>query len=72
MSDSVSELNAGGAVFGEEGDSLKKVSHKLKFSIFNFMTTLIEEEIIKFPFRYIFFLIEIIQIIGLCFEPNVN
>lgn len=72
MSDTVSELNAAGTIFGDESDSLKKVGNKIKFSIFNFMNTIINEEIIRFPFRYLFYIIETIQIIAFAFEPPVK
>lgn len=72
MSDSISEVAGAGTLFGDETESSKKLSQRIKFAVFNFMATIIGEEIIKFPFRYVFYIIELIQMIALCFSSQVT
>jgi len=72
MSDSISEVAGAGTLFGDETESSKKLSQRIKFAIFNFMTSIIGEEIIKFPFRYLFYMMELIQMVALCFSSQVN
>lgn len=71
MSDSISEVAAAGTLFGDETESSKKLSQRIKLAIFSFMSTIIGEEIIKFPFRFLFYLVEMIQLIALCFSKQV-
>lgn len=72
MSDSISEIAGAGTLFGDETETSKKFSQRVKFAIFNFMATIIGEEIIKFPFRYLFYIIELIQMVALCFSSQVQ
>lgn len=71
MSDSISEVAAAGTLFGDETESSKKLSQRVKLAVFSFMATIIGEEIIKFPFRYLFYLVEMVQMMALCFSDQV-
>ena len=45
---------------------------KSKTLLFNFISSLIGEEIIPFPIRFIFYLIESFQLLSLAFNNEVN
>lgn len=71
MDDSSSQEELMNENYEEANLNLDDNESKSKILIFNFISSLISEEIIPFPLRFTFYLIESFQILSLAFNTEV-